>query len=109
MAVRCEGDSWVMEQLGEKQDFECELTRLGFRHEDFALSVRHASAPRTGTASPSNYAVSVTNMHTGKHMIYWGGPGQRWVEVFGADVAHGAYGSPANRRSPPPVSGRHAV
>ena len=31
MAVRCSGDMWEMEQVGEKQDFECELSRLGFR------------------------------------------------------------------------------
>jgi hypothetical protein len=40
MAVRCEGDSRVMEQLGEKQDFEAELSRQGLKHEDFVLHVR---------------------------------------------------------------------
>ena len=34
MTVRCEGDSRVMEMVGEKQDFEAELSRFGFRHED---------------------------------------------------------------------------
>jgi len=33
MTVRCEGDSRVMELVGEKQDFEAELSRFGFRHE----------------------------------------------------------------------------
>ena len=32
MAVRAEGYCWVMEQLGEKQDFESELSRLGYLH-----------------------------------------------------------------------------
>ena len=49
MTVRSEGDTWVMEQLGEKQDFEAELSRLGFRHEDFIVSVRRA---RPAAASP---------------------------------------------------------
>ena len=40
MAVRCEGDSREMEQLGEKQDFEAELSRMGFMHEAFILYVR---------------------------------------------------------------------
>lgn len=94
MAVRCEGDSRAMEQLGEKQDFECQLTRLGFKHEDFALCVRRATA--TGAPAPwaSNYAVLVTNMRTARHMIYWGGPGQDWVKEFVADVSNGIYGLP---------------
>ncbi len=28
MSVRCEGDCKVMEQLGERQDFESELSRI---------------------------------------------------------------------------------
>jgi hypothetical protein len=108
MAVRCEGDSWVMEQLGEKQDFECEITRLGFEHEDFVLCVRRASAPGKGTPWTSNYAVLVTNMHTQRHMIYWGGPGQEWIEEFVADVANGIYGQRTIRHSRQ-VGGRHVA
>jgi hypothetical protein len=99
MAVRCEGDSWVMEQLGEKQDFECELTRLGFEHEDFALCVRRANPSGTRPAWTANYAVLVTNLHTARHMIYWGGPGQEWVEQFVADVTNGMYGQPTIRHA----------
>jgi hypothetical protein len=99
MAVCCEGDSRAMEQLGEKQDFECEITRLGFKHEDFALCVRRASPLSTGPDWTSNYAVLVTNLPTARHMIYWGGPGQNWVEEFVADVASGIYGQPAIRRA----------
>jgi hypothetical protein len=46
MAVHSEGDTWVMEQLGKKQDFEAELSRLGYRHEDFILRVRRARVRR---------------------------------------------------------------
>jgi hypothetical protein len=49
MAVHSEGDTWVMEQLGEKQDFEAELSRLGYRHEDFILRVRRARPAVTGS------------------------------------------------------------
>ena len=97
MAVHCGGDSRVMEQVGEKQDFECELSRLGFKHEDFALYVRRESAPGTETAWVANYTVQVTNIPAARHIIYWGGPGQRWVEEFVADVAKGSYGQPTFR------------
>ena len=39
MSVICVGDSQVLEQIGEKQDFECELSRVGFRHEEFTVHV----------------------------------------------------------------------
>jgi hypothetical protein len=100
MAVRCEGDSRVMEQLGEKQDFESELSRLGFSHEAFTLYVRRANA-FGGTNWNANYAVCVTSTTTKRQNIYWGGPGDHWVSEFAADVARGVYGSPDLR---PPVA-----
>jgi hypothetical protein len=94
VTVRSEGDTWVMEQLGEKQDFEAELSRLGFRHEDFIISVRRA---RPAAASPwiSNYAVRVTNCLSGKSNIYWGGPVEHWVAQFARDLAEGYFGHSA--------------
>jgi hypothetical protein len=94
MSVRCGGDTWEMEQIGEKQDFECELTRLGFRHEDFVLDVRRAKATGSRTAWTANYAVRVTNLVTSRHVFYWGGPGEQWVKEFVADVGSGIYGPP---------------
>ena len=44
-----------MEQVWEKQDFECELTRHGLRHEDFVLHVRRrgsAASTRGNRSSP---------------------------------------------------------
>jgi hypothetical protein len=99
MAVRCEGDCRVMEQLGEKQDFESELSRLGFSHETFALYVRRANAFGGGTNWVANYAVCVTNTATTRQNIYWGGPGDHWVSEFAADVARGLYGPPDLRRA----------
>jgi hypothetical protein len=91
VTVRGEGDTWIMEQLGEKQDFEAELSRLGFRHEDFMLDVRRV---RPTVVSPwtSNYAVRVTNRKNGKSNIYWGGPGKHWVAQFARDLGEGFFG-----------------
>ena len=94
MTVRSEGDAWVMQQLGEKQDFEAELSRLGCRHEDFIVSVRRA---RPAAASPwiANYAVRVTNCLSGRSNIYWGGPSEHWVAQFARDLAEGYFGQSA--------------
>jgi hypothetical protein len=92
MSVRCEGDCKVMEQLGERQDFESELSRLGFTHEAFTIYVRRARAQDGATTWVENYSVCVTNVVTKRSNIYWGGPGERWVSHFAADVASGFYG-----------------
>ncbi len=97
MTVRCEGDSRVMEQLGEKQDFESELSRLGFAHETFFLYVRRANSLGGATNWSVNYAVCVTNSVSNRQNIYWGGPGKHWVSEFTTDVAGGLYGPPDAR------------
>ena len=81
-----------MEQVGEKQDFESELSRLGFSHDDFSLDVRRARTPDGSANWVANYAVCVTNTTTQRRNIYWGGPGERWVSEFAADLAKGHYG-----------------
>ncbi|HXX82975.1 MAG TPA: hypothetical protein VEN29_03230 [Casimicrobiaceae bacterium] len=88
-----------MEQIGEKQDFEAELSRLGFRHEDFALYVRGANFRGSSRAWTSHYAVRVTNTAVGKRNIYWGGPGEDWVGQFAADARNGLYGDLPRRRA----------
>jgi hypothetical protein len=92
MAVRCEGDCRVMEQLGEKQDFESELSRLGFAHEAFTLDVRHAIKLGSTTNWIANYAVCVTNIASKRRNIYWGGPRKHWVSEFTVDAVAGHYG-----------------
>lgn len=96
MAVRCAGDSGPMEQVGEKQDFECELTRHGLRHENFMLRVRRRAR---AASNPWNhdYAVIVTHLATGQDRVYAGGPAYRWVRRFAADLANGAYPLSAER------------
>jgi len=50
MTVHCEGDCRLLEQLGEKQDFEAELSRLGFRHEEFTFFAKRSKpGTRSGT------------------------------------------------------------
>lgn len=99
MAVRCEGDSREMEQLGEKQDFESELSRLGFTHEAFILYVRRTNGKLSDSRWALNYTVCVTNTFTKRQNIYWGGPGKRWVAEFSADVSSGLYGPPEMSRA----------
>ena len=94
MTVKCEGDSRVMEQVGEKQDFEAELSRLHLRHEDFVLHVRRGRLGGLDRGWSSHYAVRVTNTATGNRGIYLGGPGENWVAVFASDVAGGKYRDP---------------
>ncbi len=101
MTVRCEGDPWIMEQLGEKQDFESELSRLGFTHEDFALYVRRGGLGGINRAWTLNYAVRVTHVPTGKCNIYWGGAGESWVAQFVMDATKGLYGEPTGPHKSP--------
>ena len=95
MTVRCEGDSWAMEQAGEKQDFEAELSRLGLRHEDFTLHVRRGRLGGLDRGWGAHYAVRVTNNVTGNRGIYLGGAGEAWVAQFAADAANGLYRNPS--------------
>ena len=99
MAVRCGGDSWRMEKSGERHEFEAEVSRLGFRHEDFALDVRGASLGGSSRAWTSHYAVRVTNTAAGKRNIYWGGPGEDWIGQFVVDARNGLYGNLPGRRA----------
>jgi len=71
MAVRAEGYCWVMEQLGEKQDFESELSRLGYLHENFALTVRRARSDNLGDEWTANYFVCVRQVRTSRSMSIW--------------------------------------
>ena len=97
MTVHCEGDYRVMEQLGEKQDFESELSRLGFRHEHFALHVAPASSRATEQAQ--DYSVTVVNVLTERQRVYRGGPRWEWVPECARDLASGLFGRPMSRRA----------
>ena len=94
MSVRCEGDSHVMEQLGEKQDFESELSRLGFAHEDFMLDVRRVRPGGSAARWDVAYTVCVTHTPTRRRNIYWGGADRRWLPEFVTDLHSGFYGAP---------------
>ena len=98
MTVHCEGDCRVVEQLGEKQDFETELTRLGFAHEHFTLQV---ALPRHGSAwaQRHDYAVTVANVVTDKYVVYRGGPRRNWVRECARDLASGVFGIPLRSSS----------
>jgi hypothetical protein len=83
-----------MEQVGEKQDFESELTRYGMRHEDFMLRVRRPVATAHDDAWNQDYIVAVYAVSSGRRHHYNGGPRQNWVAQFVIDLAQGMYGHP---------------
>ena len=91
MTVRSEGDVWVMERPGAKEEFEAELRRLGFRDEDFVLSVRRAPAAAADPWS-CRYAVRVTSLLTGRSNFYWAERGGGWVTRVVQDLAEGFFG-----------------
>jgi hypothetical protein len=103
MTVHCEGDRWVMEQLGERYEFETELTRQGLRHEDFALHVMRERQPSGKTEWAPRYAVTVVNVRTERRMVYRSGGRKGWVARFARDLASGALGgADAQQRSSEP-------
>ena len=91
MTVHCEGDCGIIEQLGEKQDFEAELGRLGLPHEQFVLHVVHARRGKSGFGKQT-YSVTVENVVTDRQRVYQGGPGNDWVRECARDLASGAFG-----------------
>ena len=108
MAVRCVGDSALLEQLGEKQDFECLLTTQSLQHEDFLLHVRRLVHRQPGPDWSCNYSVRVTCITTGVRHVYLGGPPHEWLPRFAADVMKGVYGRIADTPlgAPPMPSAR---
>jgi hypothetical protein len=94
MTVYCEGDRSLVEQLGEKQDFECELTRQGFKHEDFTLHVLRQIPRGPKAAWGNDYSVTVTNVVSGRSHVYQGGPKRNWVTQSSLDLGKGTYGPP---------------
>lgn len=100
MAVVADGCSRIIEQLGEKQDFESELSRLGYRREDFTLSVRRAQLSGQVDEWTATYTVCVTDLRTSRSNVYWGRPHMQWVAQFAADLAKGFFGEPRIIRRP---------
>ena len=92
MAVECSGDCRLMEQVGEKQDFESALTHLGVPHEAFALRVQRAHDATRDDAWNQDYIVTVIAVATGCRQRYTGGPRHDWIRRFKADLATSAYG-----------------
>ena len=99
MTVYCEGDCSLVEQLGEKREFEAELTSLGFKHEDFTLHVLGQVPQGPKAVWSDDYSATLSNIVSGHSRVYQGGPKQNWVAQSSLDLANGAYG-------PPPRSGR---
>jgi hypothetical protein len=88
-----------MEQLGEKQDFEAELSRRGFRHEEFMLHVEPGKGADSRSAWNTRYEVKVTHAPTMTVKAYQAGPRENWVARFAKDLVGGVYGEPTLLRS----------
>ncbi|HTS24001.1 MAG TPA: hypothetical protein VMN79_19595 [Casimicrobiaceae bacterium] len=95
MSVMCMGRTRVLEQLGEKQDFEAELSRRGFRHEDFSLHVLPERTSAGGAGWDPRYEVSVSHAPTRTVRVYKAGPREDWVGRFAKDLVRGLYGEPS--------------
>jgi hypothetical protein len=94
MSVACTGRVRTIEQLGEKQDFEAELSRRGFRHEEFTLHVEAVKSSRSAAGWDSGYEVEVHHGPTQDVRTYRGGPRRNWVSSFVKDLVAGRYGEP---------------
>jgi hypothetical protein len=101
MTVHCEGDCGVLEQLGERYEFEAELTRRGFRHEDFALHVLRERPPPRKSEWLQRYAVTVVQLRADRRKVYRSGGRQHWLAEFARDLADGVFGAPENSGGPP--------
>jgi hypothetical protein len=91
MTVHCEGDCRIIEQTGEKPDFESELRRLGFEHQHFMLYMGMVPS-EMWPQMHHNYSVTVANVETGQQRVYHGGPGHDWVRECACDLASGVFG-----------------
>jgi hypothetical protein len=94
MTVHCEGDCRLLERLGEKQDFEAELSRLGLGHETFTLHVLRQTSEGRKAEPGQNYSVTVTNVVTERSHLYQGGLSLNWVRQFSLDLMDGVYRDP---------------
>ena len=94
MSVTCTGPARIVEQLGEKQDFEAELSRRGFRHEEFALRVETAKGAGASPGWNTRYDVEVRHAPSQSVRVYRGGPRRNWVNAFVKDLLAGLYGDP---------------
>jgi hypothetical protein len=103
MSVLCSGQFGILEQLGEKQDLEAELSRRGFRHEEFTLHVEPDPRYRSRAGWNPCYEVKVTHAPTQTVRSYPGGTRQNWVAGFAKDLIDGLYGEPSVPRAPAPT------
>jgi hypothetical protein len=99
MTVYREGDCSLVEQLGEKQEVEAELTRLGFKHEDFTLHVLRQVPQAQRRPESNGYSATVSNVASGHSRVYQRCPKRNWVTQSSLDPANGVYGPTAAERS----------
>ena len=89
MAVHCEGDCPLIDQTGEKQDFEVALTRFRLPHEAFALQVVRVPGTFGSWDWGLHYRVTVRHIPSGQSLMYLATPSRSWVGSFRDDVERG--------------------
>jgi hypothetical protein len=91
MGVSCRGDTLIIEQSGERQDFESLLSRHGIPHERFALHVRRSAQRYRAGEWGVYYEVTVIALANAQTHCYEGAPTEKWIERFEADLDRGVY------------------
>src|SRR4051794_9802943 len=74
MTVQCEGDCPLIDQTGEKQDFEVALTRFRLPHEDFALQVVRVPGTFGSWDWGLRYRVTVRHVPSDRTLMYLATP-----------------------------------
>ena len=85
MSVEWQGDHKLLDASGEKQDFERELTRLGFEPSKFLVEVRREpDLPGADGRYAIRYNIYVTDLdHTNRETLKLeGGHGENWIAEF---------------------------
>ena len=93
MTVHCEGECRLIEQTGEKQDFEAVLGRLALPHENFVLQVRRLRKYGRDAEPGLDYQVTVTALAPERLRMYQGSAAQSWVAQVTLDLESGFFGS----------------
>ena len=96
MGVEWHGDHKLLEELGEKQEFERELGRLGYNPSEFIVVVRREpDVQGPGGIHPVRYKVHVTRLGADQETLTFnGGHGNAWVAQFVQDAANRARTAP---------------
>ena len=92
MRVEWQGDHKLLEESGDKQDFECEAIRLGYDPGEFIVVVRREpDVAGPDGLHPIRYKVHITRLGADQETLTLsGGHGKAWVAQFVQDATNRA-------------------